>query len=142
MTTFTPYSALLGGFLIGLAAAMLLFFNGRIAGVSGITSGAFPPWQRDGLWRWCFLAGLIIMPALYQSTGVKIAVQIQTPIPILILAGLLVGYGTRLGNGCTSGHGVCGLSRFSLRSLAATLTFMATAALTVYLTRHVFGMGV
>lgn len=141
MTTFTPYSALLGGSLIGLAAAVLMLFNGRIAGVSGITSGAFPPWRTDSLWRLCFLAGLVIAPALYKMVAGEVVVQIQASLPMLVIAGLVVGYGTRLGNGCTSGHGVCGLARLSPRSAAATITFMATAGITVYIVRHVIGAG-
>ncbi len=141
MTHFTPYSALLGGCLIGLAAAILMLCNGRVAGISGITSGALPPWRKNGGWRLCFLAGLIIAPALYQNFVGNINVQIQASLPVVIVAGLLVGYSTRLGNGCTSGHGVCGLARLSLRSAAATVTFMLSAALTVYITRHLLSIG-
>lgn len=141
MTTFTPYSALLGGSLIGLAAAVLMLFNGRVAGVSGITSGVFPPWRADSLWRLCFLGGLIIAPALYKMFVGEVIIQIQASLPVVVIAGLVVGYGTRLGNGCTSGHGVCGLARLSPRSAAATVTFMAAAALTVFVTRHLIGTG-
>jgi uncharacterized membrane protein YedE/YeeE len=141
MTSFTPYSALLGGFFIGLAVATLMFFNGRVAGVSGITSAVLPPWREASGWRFCFLAGLALAPTLYKMAGGQVIIQIHSSWPMLLIAGLLVGYGTRLGNGCTSGHGVCGLARFSPRSAAATATFMATAAVTLYLVRHVFGWG-
>lgn len=141
MTSFTPFSALIGGFFIGLAAAVLMLSNGRVAGISGITSGLFLPWCKAQAWRGCFLVGLILAPLLYKSVGGSVVIEIHTPLPVIILAGLLVGYGTRLGNGCTSGHGVCGLARFSPRSAAATATFMATAGITLYIARHLIGWG-
>ncbi len=141
MENFTPYSALAGGMLIGLAVALLLLLNGRIAGISGIASGILPPWRDEVGWRLCFLAGLIFAPVLYQLLGGQINIQIHTSLPVLVIAGLLVGYGTNLGRGCTSGHGICGLARLSARSAAATLTFMLTAAITVYIVRHVIGAG-
>lgn len=130
-------TALAGGVLIGLAATLLLWLNGRIAGISGIVSGVLPPKPGDAAWRMAFLIGLIVAAGLYM------AMVPGAPLPRtdfsrigLVLAGLLVGFGTRMGNGCTSGHGVCGLGRLSLRSLAAVATFMATAIVTTYLVRH------
>jgi uncharacterized membrane protein YedE/YeeE len=142
MENFTPYSALAGGVLIGLAVALLLLLNGRVAGVSGIASGVLPPWRDDIGWRLYFLAGLVLAPIIYKLLGGQADIQIKTSMPIMALAGLLVGYGTSLGHGCTSGHGVCGLSRLSARSAVATLTFMFTAAISVYVVRHVINAGV
>ncbi|NEZ66496.1 YeeE/YedE family protein [Leptolyngbyaceae cyanobacterium CCMR0082] len=127
-------TALLGGVLIGLSATILLAFNGRIAGISGIVNGGI---QGNEPWRWLFLAGMLLGGILYEY---GLAPE-PTPTPSLtagtmILGGFMVGFGTRLGNGCTSGHGVCGLGRLSLRSLVAVLTFLTTAMLTVWLTRH------
>ena len=126
--------ALLGGMLIGLSATLLLAFNGRIAGISGIVNGAIQ--EHEG-WRWLFLVGMVLGGMLYEY---GLAAQV-TPRPVLtpgamILGGFLVGFGTRWGNGCTSGHGVCGLGRLSLRSLVAVLTFLTTAIATVWITRH------
>lgn len=130
---------LLGGILIGLAAAILLAVNGRIAGVSGILSGAVTARDRfDRSWRLLFIVGLILGAALYRFFSGALPVQLQAGLPTLLAAGLLVGFGTRLGSGCTSGHGVCGLARLSPRSLAATITFMLFGVLTVYVTRHLF----
>ncbi|MEC5342879.1 YeeE/YedE family protein [Brenneria populi] len=140
-SNFTPLPSLAGGALIGLGAAALLLLNGRVAGISGIL-GAI--WRRpdDGLsWRLCFLAGLIAAPLPLSLLGKLAQSSIETSWPVLMLGGVLVGFGTRLGSGCTSGHGVCGLSRRSPRSLIATVTFMATGAFTVYLTRHLLGNG-
>lgn len=134
--SFTPWSSLAGGMLIGLAAALLILFNGRIAGISGILGGLLRPRQGDLGWRIAFLAGLIGTPLLYQVWQALPPVQIDAGTPALIVAGLLVGVGVRYGAGCTSGHGVCGLSRLSPRSLAATMAFMAAGFLTVYLLRH------
>ena len=134
---FTPWSALAGGMLIGLAAALLILFNGRIAGISGILGGLLRPRSGDLGWRIAFLAGLIGTPLLYPLWQALPPVQIDAGTPALIVAGLLVGVGVRYGAGCTSGHGVCGLSRLSPRSLAATCAFMAAGFLTVYLLRHV-----
>jgi uncharacterized membrane protein YedE/YeeE len=129
----------LGGMLIGLAAVLLLALNGRIAGVSGILSGAVTaPDRFDRSWRLLFILGLLAGAALYRFFSGALPVQIETGMPTLVVAGLLVGFGTRLGSGCTSGHGVCGLARLSPRSLAATITFMVFGMLTVYLTRHLF----
>ncbi|MGK5078104.1 YeeE/YedE family protein [Janthinobacterium sp. HLX7-2] len=134
---FTPWVSLAGGMLIGLAAAMLILFNGRIAGISGIVGGVLRPRQGDLGWRIAFLAGLIATPLLWQWWHSLPPVQIDAGTPALVVAGLLVGVGVRYGAGCTSGHGVCGLSRLSPRSLAATVAFMAAGFLTVYLLRHV-----
>ena len=129
---------LIGGALIGLAAALLLLFNGRIAGVSGILGGIFTSDNRaDRLWRCAFVIGIIFGAALYARVFAALAVQIQANNFTLIVAGILVGFGTRLGSGCTSGHGVCGLARRSPRSIAATATFMLLGMLTVFLMRHV-----
>ncbi|MCW6511277.1 YeeE/YedE family protein [Lichenifustis flavocetrariae] len=129
--------SLAGGALIGLSAALLLLVNGRIAGVSGITGGLLGGPDRDTAWRALFLLGLLAGPLVYrQFAGVWPPVRIEASWPALIVGGLLVGLGTRLGSGCTSGHGVCGLARLSPRSMAAVATFMATAIATVLLTRH------
>lgn len=132
---FTPYSALLGGLLIGIASAMLIWCVGRVAGISGIVGGLFFG-QQNEVWRWYFLVGLLLAPWLYQLFAVLPPMQISNNIPLLIVSGLLVGFGTRYGSGCTSGHGVCGLSYLSLRSLVATLSFMAMGFLTVYVIKH------
>ena len=137
---FTPWSSLTGGVLIGIAAAMLLLFNGRIAGISGILGGLLKPVRDDVGWRVAFLVGLLAAPFVYALFVTLPRPQIDASYGALILAGLLVGVGTRYGGGCTSGHGVCGLSRLSLRSLVATLAFMGAGFATVYLTRHVFGL--
>jgi uncharacterized membrane protein YedE/YeeE len=139
---FTPWSALAGGLLIGLAAAALIVFNGRIAGISGIIGQLLQgsTWAAPTAWGWraTFVAGLLAAPWLYQQFAPLPAMQMPGSPWVIVAAGLLVGFGTRLGSGCTSGHGVCGLSRLSLRSLVATLTFMAAGVLTVTLVRHVF----
>jgi uncharacterized membrane protein YedE/YeeE len=137
---FTPLQSLTGGLLLGLASAGLILLRGRILGVSGIVGGLLPPLQGDRVWRFAFLAGLAVAPWLYTLLMPASLVQIprmDAGFVATVLAGLLVGFGTRLGSGCTSGHGICGLSRFSLRSLVATLTFMAAGVVTVYLARHV-----
>ena len=140
MNALTPVSALLGGLLIGASAALLLLVNGRIAGISGIVGGLLSPRRGDLDWRLAFVAGLVLAPVLYAGFGgVLPAIAIDAPAPILILAGLLVGFGARLGSGCTSGHGVCGVSRGSPRSLTATGLFVAVAMLTVCITRHLAG---
>lgn len=138
MTEFTPWSALAGGALIGLAAVVLLAGLGRIAGISGITGGALDPATPadDRAWRWAFLLGLVAAPLLLLPVGIVPAVTITDNVPLLIAAGLLVGVGTQIGSGCTSGHGVCGLARLSPRSLVATLTFMGVGGVTVFVLRH------
>ena len=133
---FTPWSALAGGLVIGAAAALFLLLNGRIAGVSGILGGLFRPIQGDTAWRVAFVVGLLFSPALYGLFARLPGATIEAGYPVLILAGLLVGAGTRYGSGCTSGHGVCGLSRLSPRSFAATMAFMAAGFATVFIIRH------
>ncbi|WP_043480065.1 YeeE/YedE family protein [Janthinobacterium sp. HH01] len=133
---FTPWSALLGGILIGAAAAMLVLLNGRIAGISGILGGLLRPARGDILWRIAFIAGLIIAPIAYGVFYAWPEIQAEADAGALIAAGLLVGVGTRYGSGCTSGHGVCGISRLSPRSITATVVFMAAGFVTVYLIRH------
>jgi uncharacterized membrane protein YedE/YeeE len=134
---FTPVPALLGGLLIGLAATTLLLFNGRIAGISGILGGVLAPQKNDVFWRLAFLGGLVISPGVYAFWSPLPAMQSTANTPTLIAAGLLVGLGTRYGSGCTSGHGVCGLSRWSPRSMVATACFMAMGFFTVYVMHHV-----
>lgn len=129
--------ALAGGMLIGLSAALLLFTHKHTAGISGIAAGIMPPWRAGGGWRGWFLAGLIASAPLVKLAGAPIPLELQASPGLLALAGLLVGYGARLGGGCTSGHGVCGIARLSLRSIVATLTFMLSAGLTVFIVRHV-----
>ena len=137
-TAFTPLASLAGGALIGLAAVMLMALTGRIAGVSGLAVRLFPPYADHELTgRLAFVAGLIAAPVVVLvATGRLPAQTIQASVGILVLSGLLVGFGSVWGNGCTSGHGVCGLSRLSMRSLVATVTFMATGIATVFITRH------
>lgn len=140
--TFTPGLGLAGGALIGLASAGLMLANGRIAGVSGILSGSLAPRAGDLAWRLVFLAGLPLGASLAAAVlGDLNGFAITQSWPVLGAGGLLVGFGTTLGSGCTSGHGVCGLARGSKRSLAATCVFMAAGALTVFAVRHVFGAG-
>ncbi len=135
MNAYVP--PLAGGALIGASAALLLLANGRIAGISGILGGLLGPSVRDGAWRTAFVIGLLAGPALFRlGAGHWPEVRVGASWPVLVVAGLLVGYGTRLGSGCTSGHGVCGLARLSPRSLAAVATFMAAAIVTVFLVRH------
>jgi uncharacterized membrane protein YedE/YeeE len=133
---FTPWSSLLGGALIGAAAASLLLLNGRIAGVSGIAGGLLRPERGEVAWRAAFVAGLVFAPAAYGLFTRLPATTIEAGYPVLLLAGLLVGAGTRFGSGCTSGHGVCGISRLSPRSLVATAAFMAAGFVTVFIVRH------
>jgi len=145
--TFTPVSSLAGGALIGIAASLLLLLHGRVAGISGMVGEALrggASIRGEGVYRLAFLAGLaitglvlrIVHPSLLSASGAPSAMGIV----LIVAAGLLVGYGTRLGDGCTSGHGVCGISRVSKRSMAATVTFMAVGALTVFVVRHVLGI--
>ena len=135
-TAFSPWPALLGGVVIGIAAAILALCNGRVAGISGIVGGLLRPAFPDWTWRAAFIAGLLLAPAAYAIFGALPALTIAASYPTLIIAGLLVGVGTRFAGGCTSGHGVCGISRASPRSIVATLTFMAAGFVTVYLVRH------
>ena len=135
-TAFTPWASLAGGLLVGVAAAMLLLFNGRIAGISGIVGGLLRPVRGDIGWRAAFIAGLLAAPLAWLAFAAAPRLHVAASTPMLVAAGLLVGVGTRLGSGCTSGHGVCGLSRGSLRSLAATATFMAAGFVVVFVMRH------
>jgi len=134
MTDFTPFSALLGGALLGIGALLLLKFNGRIAGISGIIKGLFTS-NNDNVWRYCFLIGVLVSSFIPQAFSHDSEVTLNASWSIIIIAGLLVGLGSALGSGCTSGHGICGIGRLSKRSIIATLTFMASAALTVFLMR-------
>lgn len=136
---FTPASAFGGGMLIGLAAALLILLNGRIAGISGILGGLLRPGPGEIGWRIAFLLGMVLAPVGWALVATLPAIDIDASYPVLIAAGLIVGISTRYGGGCTSGHGVCGLSRLSPRSLAATLAFMASGFATVFLIRHVLG---
>ena len=133
---FTPWSSLFGGMLIGLAAAIFVLLNGRVAGISGVLGGLLAPVQGDVMWRVAFVGGIVVAPLAYSVFLTLPPVQIDADYAALIAAGLLVGVGTRYGAGCTSGHGVCGLSRLSLRSLAATATFMVAGFVTVFVFRH------
>lgn len=137
---FTPWSALGGGVLIGLAAALYVLFNGRVAGVSGVLGGLLRPRPTDVAWRLAFVAGLVLTPTLFWLLGHPQVVPIDTGYGALVLAGLLVGIGTRFGSGCTSGHGVCGVSRLSPRSMVATAAFMAAGFATVYVIRHLMSI--
>lgn len=138
-TNFTPWSALAGGMVIGIATAILLLLAGRIAGISGIVGGLFKFHRMDMGWRIAFVAGLILAPFLWQLFSELPPIHVETSYIVLALAGLIVGLGTRYGSGCTSGHGVCGLSRMSPRSIVATLTFITTGVVTVYVIRHLLG---
>jgi uncharacterized membrane protein YedE/YeeE len=141
MTVFTPLQALLGGLLIGSAAILLLWLNGRIAGVTGMLTGLLVKPSATQLWRLLFLLGLIAGAALYALlAGTPTPLRQGFPLPLLIAAGLLTGYGTAQANGCTSGHGVCGLARWSVRSLVATATFLSVAMLSTYVLRHIVGL--
>jgi uncharacterized protein len=141
MESSTPVSALVGGALIGASTAVFLVLNGRVAGISGIVGGLIRPVRSEVGWRLAFLAGLFVAPLAHVAFGGAVpAVTIAAPLWLLIVSGLIVGFGTRLGAGCTSGHGVCGIGRGSKRSLVATLAFVATAMATVFLTRHVLGL--
>lgn len=136
---FTPWTSLAGGLMIGIATALFLVFNGRIAGISGIVGCLLTPARGDIAWRLAFVGGLVLSPLVFSSIAPLPQVHIEAGYPVLILAGLLVGIGTRYGSGCTSGHGVCGLSRRSPRSMVATVAFMFAGFVTVYVVRHLIG---
>ncbi len=138
MTEFTPFLSFAGGLLIGLAAVLLMAFWGRIAGMSAIVIGVFPPLAADWGWRAAFLAGAIGAPALLQASGYTVSFSAPLSLTALVVGGVVTGLGVTFGSGCTSGHGVCGLARLSPRSIAATASFMAAAFVTVFLLRHVF----
>ena len=138
---FTPWASLTGGVLLGLASALFILLNGRILGISGILGGLSPPKRYDTLWRLAFLAGLFSSPWVFKAlapTSLLSAPRIDAGVVLLVIAGLLVGIGTRYGSGCTSGHGVCGLARLSPRSLVATLAFMGAGFAVVFVARHLF----
>ena len=139
MEHFTPYSALAGGALIGVSASILLFLNGRVAGISGILGGLVSDSRSEMGWRVAFLVGLLGGSLGYRLIVEDHPIRLAAPIPTLVVAGVLVGYGTRLGSGCTSGHGVCGIARLSPRSIVATGVFMLTGAAAVFLTHHLWG---
>jgi uncharacterized membrane protein YedE/YeeE len=137
-THFTPWLSLGGGIVLGIASAMFILLNGRILGISGIVGGLFRPRSGDVAWRIAFVLGLLAAPWVYVAVAAPVAPRIDAGWGMVILAGLMVGIGTRYGAGCTSGHGVCGLSRLSPRSLVATLSFMAAGFATVFAIRHLF----
>ena len=140
MANFTPISAAIGGTLIGLSAVLLMLLNGRIAGITGIAAGVLDPLSSDRFWRVAFIVGLIAAPLSAMLVGYTVPVpQMPTSMVIIAVAGLLVGFGTRMSNGCTSGHGICGMARLSTRSITATAVFMGAAIIVVALTRHVVG---
>lgn len=140
MTDFTPISALIGGAMIGLSAALLMLFTGRIAGISGILGGCLISAANDRGWRLAFIVGLIAAPLLGAAVHLPLSIPLMPKSWLIVAAaGLLIGFGTRLGGGCTSGHGVCGIARLSVRSIAATVIFMITAIVVVFLARHAFG---
>ena len=138
--SFTPWSAVIGGAIIGVAAAMFALVNGRIAGISGIVGGLIRPSYPDLAWRVAFVLGLVLAPVIYSRAAALPAIAIDADYAAIIVAGVLVGVGTRYGAGCTSGHGVCGVSRLSPRSLIATILFMAAGFATVFVVRHVAGL--
>lgn len=133
---FTPWTSLAGGVLLGLASALFILLNGRVLGISGILGGLMRPQRGDTAWRIFFIAGLLVAPTVWALFNPAVVPRIAAGWPVLVIAGLLVGWGTSYGSGCTSGHGVCGLSRLSPRSLIATLTFMGAGFATVLLARH------
>lgn len=139
-SAFTPWSSLGGGVLIGIAAAMFILLNGRIAGISGVVGGLLKPVRGDIAWRVAFVLGMISAPAAYLLFSTLPPLRIDATWGALVVAGVLVGVGTRYGSGCTSGHGVCGISRLSPRSFVATVTFMAAGFATVFVLRHVLGI--
>lgn len=135
MTNFTPLDALLGGTILGVAALLFLLLNGRIAGISSIVSGSFKPLASQPQWRWCFLLGLILAPIMALPFGYHIPTEIDLSWSLVIIGGFLVGFGSYLGSGCTSGHGICGIGRLSTRSIIATIIFMLVAIITVFITQ-------
>ena len=140
MENFTPINAVIGGVLIGLSSTLFLWLNGRVAGISGIAGGLNNLDKDEISWRFLFLAGLVGGVAFYRTAGGTLQnIEIISSIPVLISAGLLTGIGTRMGNGCTSGHGICGLARFSPRSFVAVPIFLGVAVITFFLTRHLSG---
>lgn len=142
MSDFTPISALIGGAIIGLSASILLLTHGKVAGISGLYGGALRRGTSDRGFRLSFLAGLIVAGAIIRVLAPSaFPTSWSAALPVTLVAGLFVGFGTQLGNGCTSGHGVCGISRLSIRSVVATMTFMAAGFATVFVTQHLIGGG-
>lgn len=139
MTDFTPLLSFAGGLLIGLAAVSLMALHGRIAGMTGILEGVLPPITADWAWRALFLAGAVSAPLVFRALGGAIEVSVPVSLPAIAIGGLIVGIGVTLGSGCTSGHGICGIARLSMRSIVATATFMTSAIATVFLIRHGLG---
>ena len=139
MANFTPISAAIGGALIGLSAVLLMALHGRIAGMTGILSGVVPPLAPDWQWRAAFLVGAVLAPLAYIAAGGTIAFSVPVSTTALAVGGVIVAIGVSFGNGCPSGHGICGIARLSPRSLVAVPVFMATAFLTVFVTRHLMG---
>ncbi len=143
MENFTPGTAIIGGLLIGLAASVLLWTNGKISGISGILAGSLFTFSQDGFWRLAFVAGLLSAGFIYPLvSGEGLAIENQAGPVVTVVAGLLVGFGTRLGSGCTSGHGICGIARFSIRSIVATIVFIGAGVITVFVVRLIEGGGV
>jgi len=140
MTEFTPYLSLIGGLFIGLGAVIFMAANGRIAGMTGILGGVLPPVAKGWAVRAAFLVGAVVAPMIYVSLGNDIPFYVPSSVLMLVLGGFLVGLGVFFGGGCTSGHGVCGMARFSVRSLIATLSFMVTTFATVFVIRHILGL--
>lgn len=141
LENFTPVSALSGGALIGLSVSLLLLFNGRMAGISGIMNGLFMAPKKEELWRGLFLIGLILGAYIFQLlTNNSLQLRPDYPVILIILGGFLVGFGTRMGNGCTSGHGICGIATFSIRSITATIIFMLSGMVTVFILKHLLGV--
>lgn len=140
MTEFTPITGLIGGLIIGIASVLMLWGSGRITGISGIFGGLLSPGSGDFAWRVAFVAGLVGGGLLWPMiTGNALPITLQVSWPIMLVAGFIVGFGARLGSGCTSGHGVCGLARMSPRSFVAVPTFMVSAAVTTYVMKHIIG---
>ncbi|WP_020166574.1 MULTISPECIES: YeeE/YedE family protein [Methylotenera] len=135
---FTPYLSYFGGVILGLSVTFLYVFNGRIAGISSVLSGALRPWLDRGFWQLSFVFGMLFTSVLWRLFFAKQEISIDTSIVVLIFSGILVGFGSRYGSGCTSGHGICGIARLSKRSIIATFTFMAFGMLTVYLVKKFF----
>ncbi|BCG65233.1 MAG: hypothetical protein methR_P3058 [Methyloprofundus sp.] len=141
MENFTPVSALLGGALIGLSVSLLLLLNGRMAGISGIMNGVFSAPKKEEMWRAIFLVGLILGAVIFQLiTNDSLQLRENYPVLLIIIGGFLVGFGTRMGSGCTSGHGICGIANFSVRSITATITFMVSGGVTVFILKHLLGV--
>jgi len=139
-TEFTPWLSLAGGVLIGISATLLMALHGRIAGMTGILTGLIPPLSFDWSWRLAFLVGAILAPLVFISLGGTVPFAVPASLNVLAIGGLIVGVGVYFGSGCTSGHGVCGIARFSPRSITATIVFMIATFITVYVTRHMMGL--